>query len=231
MNESGGYHPELGNTITKELTWYVLTDIRLLAQKLRIPKIQFAKHMKLKKEDQSVDTLPLLRIGNNRPIKGVTETKFGAKTKGWTIQRLPHPGIHPIISHQTHTVLHMPARFCWKYPDIAVSCEAMSEPGKHRSGCSQPSIGWNTGPPMEELEKVPKELKGSATLQVEQQYALTSIPKARVSRCICSRRWLSWPSLGIEAPWSCKLYMSQYRRIPGSRSGSGWVGELGGDSV
>jgi hypothetical protein len=23
---------------------------------------------------------------------------------------------------------------------------------------------WNTGPPMEELEKVPKELKGSATL-------------------------------------------------------------------
>jgi hypothetical protein len=27
---------------------------------------------------------------------------------------------------------------------------------------------------MEELEKVPKELKGSATLQVEQQYELTS---------------------------------------------------------
>jgi hypothetical protein len=26
------------------------------------------------------------------------------------------------------------------------------------------SIRWLTGPPMEELEKVPKELKGSATL-------------------------------------------------------------------
>jgi hypothetical protein len=26
------------------------------------------------------------------------------------------------------------------------------------------TIGWNIGPPMEELEKVPKELKGSATL-------------------------------------------------------------------
>jgi hypothetical protein len=26
------------------------------------------------------------------------------------------------------------------------------------------SIGWNTGTPMEKLEKVPKELKGSATL-------------------------------------------------------------------
>jgi hypothetical protein len=31
---------------------------------------------------------------------------------------------------------------------------------------------------MEELEKVPKELKGSATLYVEQQYALTSTPRS-----------------------------------------------------
>jgi hypothetical protein len=29
---------------------------------------------------------------------------------------------------------------------------------------SQSSIGWNTGPPVEELEKVPKELKWLATL-------------------------------------------------------------------
>jgi hypothetical protein len=36
----------------------------------------------------------------------------------------------------------------------------MPVPGKYRSGCSQSSIGWNTGLPMEELEKVPKELKG-----------------------------------------------------------------------
>jgi hypothetical protein len=36
----------------------------------------------------------LLRIGNKTPMEGVTETKFGAKMKGWTIQRLPHPGIH-----------------------------------------------------------------------------------------------------------------------------------------
>jgi hypothetical protein len=36
--------------------------------------------MKLKKnEDQTVDTLPLLRIGNKTPMEGVTETKFGAK--------------------------------------------------------------------------------------------------------------------------------------------------------
>jgi hypothetical protein len=37
-------------------------------------------------------------------------------------------------------------------------------PTKHRSGCSQSAIGWVTQPKMEELEKVPKELKGSATL-------------------------------------------------------------------
>ena len=38
----------------------------------------------------------LLRIGNKIPMNGVTEAKFRAKRKGWTIQRLPHPGTHPI---------------------------------------------------------------------------------------------------------------------------------------
>jgi hypothetical protein len=53
---------------------------------LRIPKIQFAKHKKIrKKEDQHVDTLFLRRIGNKIPMEGVTETKFGAKMKGWPI--------------------------------------------------------------------------------------------------------------------------------------------------
>jgi hypothetical protein len=69
--------------------------------------------MKLKKkEDQSVDTSPLLTIGNKRPMEGVTETKFGAERKGWTIQRLLYPGIHPINSLQMQTLLHMPTRFC-----------------------------------------------------------------------------------------------------------------------
>jgi hypothetical protein len=45
-------------------------------------------------------------------MKGVTETKFGANMKGWTIQGLPNLGIHLIISHQTQTLLHMPERFC-----------------------------------------------------------------------------------------------------------------------
>jgi hypothetical protein len=45
--------------------------------------MQFAKHMKLKKnKDQNVDTLPLLKIGNKTPMEGVTETKFGAVMDG-----------------------------------------------------------------------------------------------------------------------------------------------------
>jgi hypothetical protein len=55
------------------------------------------------------------------PMEGVTETKFGAKMKGWTIQRLSHQGIHPIISHQTQTLLHMQARFYFIFIMILLS--------------------------------------------------------------------------------------------------------------
>jgi hypothetical protein len=109
----------------------------------------------MKKEDQSVDTFFLLRMGNQTPLEGVTETKFRAKMEGKTIHRLLHPGTHPIYNHQTQTLLHMPERFCWQYPDISVSREAMTVPCKYRIRCTQSSIGWNTGPPMEELEKGP----------------------------------------------------------------------------
>jgi hypothetical protein len=69
--------------------------------------------MKLKKkDDQSVDTLILLRRGSKIPMEGVTETKFRAETEGRTIQRLPHLGIHPINNHHTQTLLQMSARFC-----------------------------------------------------------------------------------------------------------------------
>jgi hypothetical protein len=40
-----------------------------------------------------VDTSFLFKIGDKMPMKGLTETKFAAKMKGRTIQRLPHPGI------------------------------------------------------------------------------------------------------------------------------------------
>jgi hypothetical protein len=83
-----------------------------MMKKGRIPKIQFANYMKLKKEDQSVDTSILLRRGNKIPMEGVTETKFGAKTEGMTIQKLPHLGINPINNHQAKTLLQMPTRAC-----------------------------------------------------------------------------------------------------------------------
>jgi hypothetical protein len=39
----------------------------------------------MKNEDKSVDTLPLLRLVNKTTMEGITEAKFGAETKGWTI--------------------------------------------------------------------------------------------------------------------------------------------------
>jgi hypothetical protein len=55
-------------------------DKWILAQKFRLPKIQFAKHMKFKKkEDLPVDTSILLRMWNKISMEGVTETKFGAE--------------------------------------------------------------------------------------------------------------------------------------------------------
>ena len=63
--------------------------------------------MKLKKnEDQSVDTVPLLRIGNKTAMEGVTETKFGAVMKGWTIYRLPYLGIHLIQPPNADTIAY-----------------------------------------------------------------------------------------------------------------------------
>jgi hypothetical protein len=56
------------------------------------------------------------------------------------------------------------SKILMKGPWYTVSNEAMPVPGKYRSGCSQSSIRWNTGPPMDMVEKAPKELKGSATL-------------------------------------------------------------------
>ena len=90
----------MSNLITKEHTRCELTDKWILTQKLRIPKIQFAKHMNLKKkENQIVDTSVLLRRGTKIPMEGVTETKSGAVTEGMTIQRLPQRGFIPLNNH------------------------------------------------------------------------------------------------------------------------------------
>jgi hypothetical protein len=54
--------------------------------------------MKLKKEDQSVDTSILLRRGNKIPMEGVTETKYEAETEGTNYH--PETSLHRDPSHQ-----------------------------------------------------------------------------------------------------------------------------------
>ena len=87
---------------------------------------------------------------------------------------------------------------------------------------------------MKELEKVPKELKGSATLKEEQQYELTSNPpRACVCNCICSRVLPSRPSMGGEALglWKiicpctgeCQGQEAEVGRL-GSKAGGGYRG-------
>jgi hypothetical protein len=52
-----------GNSVTKEHTWYVLTDKWILGKGHELSMIQLMDHMKLKrKEHQRVDTLALLRL-------------------------------------------------------------------------------------------------------------------------------------------------------------------------
>jgi hypothetical protein len=103
--------------ITKEQTWYVLTDKRILAQKLRIPMLQFTDHMKLKKkEDQSVGASVFLRNGNKILTGAKPEAKCGAETEGKATQRLSHLRIHSVYSYQTQTLLWMPRSACGKEP-------------------------------------------------------------------------------------------------------------------
>ena len=63
-------------------------------------------------EEQSMDTWVLCRKGNKIPIEGDTDSKDGAESGGKTIQRLPHPGIHPIYSYKTQTLLWLPISAC-----------------------------------------------------------------------------------------------------------------------
>jgi hypothetical protein len=97
--------------------------------------IQFAKHMKLKKkEDKSVDTSFLLRIGTKIPMEGIKETKFGAETKGWTIQLV----LNVNLKHRS--VLFCFVLFCFSESGIRLaqispsSFYTFGELSVHRSG-------------------------------------------------------------------------------------------------
>ena len=100
----------------------------------------------------------------------------------------------------------------------------MPKLSKHRSGCLQSAIGCVTWPPMEELEKVSKELKRSATLSVEQQYELTSTPELMSLVAYVAEDGLSAIN-GRRDPSYCEDHMTQYRGIPGPGIGIWGAGQ------
>ena len=64
MDGTRSYHPEWGNPVTKEHTWYALTDKWILAQEspeYPIPKKQFTEIMKFKKKGKNGNVSVLLR--------------------------------------------------------------------------------------------------------------------------------------------------------------------------
>jgi hypothetical protein len=64
-----------------------------------------------KKEDQSVDTLFLLIMGNKYTWKNLQRQCSELRLERMTIQSLPHLGIYLINNHQIQTLLHMPTSF------------------------------------------------------------------------------------------------------------------------
>jgi hypothetical protein len=59
---------------------------------------------------------------------------------------------------------------------------------------------------------------------VEQQYELTSTPRAHVSSCISSRGWPSWPSMGGEALSFVKIICPSTGECQGPNVGVGGLG-------
>jgi hypothetical protein len=78
--------------------------------------------------------------------------------------------------------------------------------------------------PNEGARELPKELKGSETLYEEQRYELTCTPRARVSSCICSRRWPSRPSVGGEALGLAMIIYPSTRQCQDQEVGVGGLG-------
>jgi hypothetical protein len=113
----------------------------------------------------------------------------------------------------------------WK--DIAVSYETRPGPSKHRSGCSQSTIGWIKGTPIKELEKVSKELKRSATLYV-QHYELTSTSELLSLATYVSKDGLVGHHWKEKPIGQAKFICPSTGERQGQKNGNEWVGECGG---
>jgi hypothetical protein len=73
--------------------------------------------------------------------------------------------------------------------------------------------------------------EGSTTLLEEQQYELTSTPRARVSSCICSRGWPSHPSMGGDALGLAKIICPSTGECQGQEMGEGGLGSRTGEGI
>jgi hypothetical protein len=96
------YYPESGNPITKEYTWYTLTDI--------YRNTQDTIHRPYEAQEEGrpkCGCFSALYKGNKIFTGGNMETKCGAETEGKATQRLSHLGTDPIYIHQTRTLLRM----------------------------------------------------------------------------------------------------------------------------
>jgi hypothetical protein len=84
---------------------------------------------------------------------------------------------------------------------------------------------------MEELEKVPKELKGFATLLVEQHYELASIPELWTLVAYVSKDGLISHHRKERPIRHTKFLCPSTGERQGQKNGNGWVAKWGGGRV
>ena len=97
MDGTRKYYPEWDNPDTKELTWCVLTEKWILAQKLTIPMIQPTDFMELRrKEYEGVDVSVLHWVGNRMIMGGAGRGRPGSKRRKGGNKGRPHQELKEI---------------------------------------------------------------------------------------------------------------------------------------
>ena len=98
------YHPEWDNPVTKEDTWYVLTDKCILAKKLGIPKTQFTDYMKFKWRNTKMWMIWSYLEGGNKILARENIDKVWSRHWRKGHPEIVSPGIHAIYRHQNETL-------------------------------------------------------------------------------------------------------------------------------
>jgi hypothetical protein len=159
MDGTWKYHSEWGNSVTKEHTWYVLTDKWILAQKFRISKIQFTGHRKpgsLRRRRTKMWMLQcFLEAWTNYSQEEMQRQSVEQSLKERPSRDCPTWGSIPCTAIK-------PVRYCgclevladrsliWLYPERLFQSLTNTEPHSQL-------LDWAQGSQMEELEKGLKE--------------------------------------------------------------------------